>query len=294
MVDQAEKLREMVRERDETVAGMEIHEPARIIAVTSGKGGVGKSNLASNLAILFAQRGNRVVIVDADLSLANVDILLDLQPRFNLSHVVFGEKSLQEVIIEGPEAIKVLPASSGISELAHLSANQLSDLVSQFSQLASETDIMIIDTAAGLSDNVLAFVAAAREALIVTTPEPTAYTDAYAILKVISAKGMDVSLGLVINMAVTEKEASQAGENMVMVCRQFMNLGIRYWGHVVRDPEVSIAIRRQEPFVLYAPHCQASRCLRTLSRNLLENHHSRSAKEAKGFWGRLVEHLRLR
>ncbi|HNT33946.1 MAG TPA: MinD/ParA family protein [bacterium] len=293
-VDQATKLRELIKQKEETLPPIETREPSRIIAVTSGKGGVGKSNIASNLAIAFAQAGKRVLIIDADLSLANVDILLDVHPRFNLSHVIFGERKLEEVLVEGPEGVRILPASSGVTELANLGHAQLEGLINQFSDLADETDILIIDTAAGISENVLAFVAAAREALVVTTPEPTAYTDAYAMLKVLSTRQVEVQLGLVVNMAGDEREAAQAGENMVLVCRQFMNMGIRYWGHVLKDPDVGAAIRRQEPFILYAPHCHASRCLRTLAANLLESHNGSVPRPRKGFWSRFVEHLRIK
>ncbi|KXK36021.1 MAG: Flagellum site-determining protein YlxH [Candidatus Hinthialibacteria bacterium OLB16] len=176
VTDQAQRLREMIESlhpEAPVVALRPEYRKVRTIAVTSGKGGVGKSNIVANLAIALSRRGKKVLVVDADLSLANIHVLLGLQPHFNLSHVISGEKRLGEVMIEGPAGVKVIPASSGIAELAMLRERELEGLIHQFQGFLPEMDLILVDTAAGLADSVLSFVHAAREVLVVTTPEPT-------------------------------------------------------------------------------------------------------------------------
>lgn len=304
MADQAEKLREMVSARVATSsrsaedAFVEIEFPhtpvlpepsgedrrARVIAVTSGKGGVGKTNLTTALAMVLAARGQKVVVFDADLSLANVDVLLGLRPQFNLSHVIAGKKRAREIAVEGPRGLRIVPASSGIQELSELHPDELDLLIHEMAGLTADADTVFIDTAAGLSDNVLAFVEAADEVLVVTTPEPTAYTDAYAMLKVIADRDESADVGLIVNMALTRREAETAAAGVTLICKQFLNFTVRDMGWIPRDVEVAHSIRRQRSFVEHAPNCAASRAVRQLADKLL----SRVPQPTQeGFWTRL-------
>jgi len=280
MPDQAEKLRQLVQSKTEeslpasalrmqaqTLAKTD--RKARVLTITSGKGGVGKTSLATNLAIELALQGQRVIVFDADLSLANIDVLLGLRPRYNLNHVIHGEKTVEDVLVEGPHGIRIIPASSGVQALANLSREQLNQLTGQFCRLERDCDWFLIDTGAGISDNVMAFVHAADEVLIVTTPEPTAYTDAYAMIKIICEQGVDAQIGLAINMAQNRSEALNAAAGIVLISQKFLQVGIRDYGFVLRDPEVPRATRRQEAFTLYNPTCPASRNIRALAKRLL-------------------------
>jgi flagellar biosynthesis protein FlhG len=295
MPDQAEKLRELVRSKasetvPDTAARLEtrpmapVRRKARVLTITSGKGGVGKTNVATNLAIELALMGKQVTVFDADLSLANIDVLLGLRPAYNLNHVVSGERTLQEVIVEGPHHVRVVPASSGVQALADLTREQLNRLTGQFAQLERSCDFLIIDTGAGISDNVMCFLHAADQILVVTTPEPTAYTDAYALIKVVSEQNTDSEIGLIVNMAQNRREARQAAEGIIMVSRKFLQVDVKDYGYLLRDPEVPRATRRQEAFSLYNPSAPASRGVRALAARLVQDE---PAPGRKGVFGLL-------
>lgn len=301
MVDQAEKLRKLVSSKatdavPQAAVDMNVHpvvdkktEKARVIAITSGKGGVGKSSVATNLAIELAIQGKRVTIFDADLSLANIDVLLGLKPRFNLNHFIRGERSLKDIIVQGPHDIQVIPASSGIQSLAELPREQLNRLTGEFSRLEKECDFFIIDTAAGISDNVMAFVHSAEEIIVVTTPEPTAYTDAYAMIKVIDEQAAPGRIGLVINMAQNVKEAKNAASGIILISKQFLQVGVTDYGYILRDPDVPRATRRQEAFTLYSPSCSASRSIRTLANRVIAGERQKRGSRLQGFLERFTE-----
>lgn len=303
MVDQAEKLRQLVRSKSSESlpdAALRIDERglarterrARIVAVTSGKGGVGKTSLSTNLAIELALLGKRVTIFDADLSLANIDVLLGLRPRFNLNHVINGDKPLEDIMVEGPHGIRIIPASSGIQEMADMSEEALERLIGQFARLESDCDFLLVDTAAGISDNVLAFLHAADEILIVTTPEPTAYTDAYAMIKVLQEQNVPAQLGLIVNMAQNRREAVNAAEGIVVISQKFLQAGVKDYGYVLRDPEVPRATRRQEAFTLYNPSCPASRSIRSLARMMAQSNAPGGKPHWRGFMDRFAAYFR--
>ena len=259
MTDQAEALREMMNGHQEpTEAGTH----TRIIAVTSGKGGVGKTNLATNLAIAYARLGKRVVIMDADLGLANVNVVLGVVPRYNLYHVIRRQKTMREIIMDTNYGVRIVAGASGFSKIANLSAEEREGFISELHEL-SDADIIIVDTGAGVSTNVLAFVAAADEAIIVTTPEPTAITDAYGIIKIIATEVEDdgPSLKLVVNRVASVTEGRKVAERVINIAGQFLNLKIDYLGYVYDDPAVSQSVLRQKPFVHAEPKSKASACV---------------------------------
>jgi flagellar biosynthesis protein FlhG len=240
----------------------------RTLVVASGKGGVGKSNLAANLAVALAERGARVLLVDADLSQANLDILLGVHPRFDLQHVLSGEKSPEEIVVEGPAGVKLVPAAFGVPELAELDDYRRECLLRGISQLENDVDLVLIDTASGVSRQVTAFCLAADDVLVVTTPEMPAFSDAYALIKLLQQQGLAKPPHLLVNMVDTEEEAEETAHRIRLVARRFLRMEIESWGYVPFDPSVSRAVRRQEPVVTALPQSPAAVAYRALADRL--------------------------
>ncbi len=241
---------------------------AQAIAVTSGKGGVGKSNLAVNLAVCLAKLGRNVCLLDADLGLANVDVLCNLTPRLTLEHVVSGRCHLAEVMLLAPGGFRLIPGACGVSRLADLNGGDRSVLLDQLFALERVADAVIIDTSAGLSANVLAFAAAAGRVVVVTTPEPTAMTDAYGMIKALSALTPRISLDLVVNMVSCRAEAQNVHQRMDRVSRTFLGRSLELAAAIPADPAVREAVHQRIPCTLYAPNSQASGAIRQLARRL--------------------------
>jgi flagellar biosynthesis protein FlhG len=238
----------------------------RILAVTSGKGGVGKTNVVANLAAGLAEMGKRVIILDADFGLANIDVLLGLNPQFHLGHVLYGKKSLNEIMVEGPSGVRIIPASSGLQTLAELTLDQRNYLVQSFADLAGDADYLLIDTAAGISINVLHFLLAAPEVVVVSAPEPTAIVDAYAVIKIVLAEDPAKTIRVLINSVSDEDESRDVFRQINSVVKRFLNREVIYLGHIERDPNVVKAIRRQVLVTQSYPSSPASRCFRKLAR----------------------------
>ena len=259
MSDQAQKLRELVNSLS----------PARTISITSGKGGVGKTNIVVNLALAMAKQGKEVAVVDADLGLANIDVLLNINPRYNLFHVIERHKRLEEIIIEGPLGIKIVPGASGIPKIADAGIKEKEYILEELSALDYLADIILIDTSAGITQNVISFVTASDLVLIVTTPEPTAVTDAYAMIKVISQKGKDVDIRLLVNMAANKKEAEDIHSRIAMVCRQFLNVDIGFAGFLLKDDSVVHSVLQRRPFILEYPYSPAGKSITRIAKDIL-------------------------
>lgn len=246
---------------------MEINESQtegpRTIAITSGKGGVGKTNLAVNLAIGFARLGKRVLLLDADLGIANVTVVLGMipPPRYNLYHFVTGDKSLKEIVVESPYGIKILPGTIGVSKMANLSHKQRKVLIESLYELNSLVDLIIIDTAAGLSANTLSFALSADEVIIITTTEPTAIAAAYGVIKIISNQNIEGSIKLVINRALNILEGKRVADRIVNIAGQFLSARVERLGYIMEDSLVGQAVQQQKPFVVSYPHSKAAECL---------------------------------
>lgn len=240
----------------------------KTVVVASGKGGVGKSNLAANLAVALGERGARVLLVDADLSQANLDILLGIHPRFDLQHVLSGEKTPEEIVVQGPAGVRLAPAAFGVPELAELDDYRRECLWRAISQLEGDADLVIIDTASGVSRQVTGFCLAADDVLVVTTPEMPAFSDAYALIKLLQQQGLDHPPHLVVNMVDSDEEAEETAHRIRLVARRFLRLEIDSWGYVPFDPSVSRAVRRQEPVVTAYPQSPASVAYRELAERL--------------------------
>ncbi len=242
--------------------------PCRVISITSGKGGVGKSNCALNLGAALAEAGRAVLILDADLSLANIDILVGLTPSGTIADVLSGEKRLEQILVDGPLGITIIPATSGVSRLTELSTDQRLTLLAEIERVASRFDYLIIDTPAGIASDVMFFNSAAREIICVVTPEPTSMTDSYAMLKLLSARCGERRVGIIMNQCSTEREGERAFERLDRSVQRYLPLSITRLGNVPRDDSVLEAVRAQVAVLERYPTCPASIAWRSISRTI--------------------------
>jgi flagellar biosynthesis protein FlhG len=243
--------------------------PVRVIAVASGKGGVGKTNVSVNLATAFSMMGRKVMILDADLGLANVDVMLGLQPEYNLSHVVKGERQLEEVIVEGPAGIHIIPASSGVQQMAELTPAEHAGLIRAFSELSIDVDVLLVDTAAGISDSVVSFSKAAQEVVVVVCDEPASITDAYALIKLLNRDHDIRRFRILANMAHSPQEGRELYAKLLRVTDRFLDdVVIDYMGAVPYDESMRKAIKRQKAVVEAYPRSKAAQAFRTLAKKV--------------------------
>ncbi len=242
----------------------------KIVAVTSGKGGVGKTNVVANLSVSLSELGKKIVVLDADFGLANIDVLLGLTPRYHLGHVLFGNKTLTEIMIQGPKGIRIIPASSGLQRMSELTLAQRNQLVENFTNLDSETDFFIIDTAAGISRNVIHFLLSAQDVIVVSAPEPTAIVDAYAVIKIILAEDQNKKIQVIINSVEHAEDAHEVFCQINSVVRRFLNREIEYLGHIERDSHIPQAVRSQMLVTHRFPNAPSSRCFRELARRITQ------------------------
>ena len=239
-----------------------------MIAVASGKGGVGKSNLAANLAVALGESGARVLLVDADFAQANLDLLLGVHPRWDLQHVLSGEKQPEDIVLPAAKNVKLVPASSGVPDLAELDDYRREFLLRALSQLEGDVDLVLLDLASGVSNTVTSLCHAAHEVIVVTTPELPAFSDAYALIKLLHQQGRMRPPHLVVSMTSPEDEADETAHRIRLVARRFLQQEVEYLGSVPFDPAVSRAVRRQEPVVTAFPQSPAAVAYRGLAGRL--------------------------
>ena len=236
----------------------------------SGKGGVGKTNVSINLAVALADMGKRVMILDADLGLANIDIALGLHPEYDLSHVLRGERSLSEVVLEGPAGIRVVPASSGVQKMAELSTAEHAGLINAFSEISNDIDVLVVDTAAGISDTVISFSRAAQELVVVVCDEPASITDAYALMKVLSLQYGITRFNLLVNQAGSDKEAREIFNHLQLVTHQFLDISIHLKGHIFKDENIARGVRCQRMVSDIYPNSNASDCFKAIAKQIYD------------------------
>ena len=243
----------------------------KTIAITSGKGGVGKTNITANLAMEISKKGFNVMILDADLGLSNIDILFQITPKYNLQHVLNGQMNLQDIVVEGPNGIKILPASSGVQELTALNEFQRLKLLEGFDSYNVDIDYFLIDTAAGISENVAFFCVAAQEIVVVTTPEPTSLTDAYALIKVLFTKYQEKEFRVLVNLAKNPEEAFGVFKNLSKVAERFLSISLDYIGYIPFDNSLKKAVKAQKPVVDIFPDSIASKQFSIIADRFLNN-----------------------
>ena len=259
---------------------------AVVLAITSGKGGVGKTNIAANLSVCMAAENQRVILMDADLGLGNLDVLINIQSRYNLSHVVSGNRTLEEITQVGPNGVEVLCGGSGIETLANLGQFQRQRLLEEMQGLENRSDVILIDTGAGIHSTVISFCLAADHTLVVTTPEPTAITDAYAMIKVLAAKNYTGRISLLVNMAQSLMEGKKVYRQIADVASRFLNVGVYEAGVLCRDENLVQAVRRRELVVQAFPKANISRAFRAISNRLTKRVNIRASGE--GFFRKVA------
>lgn len=242
--------------------------PIQVIAVSGGKGGVGKSNISVNLSIALAEMRRRVVLMDADLGLANIDVLLGLRAENTLADVLSGDVALRDVLLQGPGGIRIVPASSGVSSMAALGHHEHAALINAFSELADQMDVLVVDTAAGISDTVVSFVRAAQEVLVVVCDEPSSITDAYALIKLLSKEYGVQKFRVVANMTRSVQEGRNMFNKLNSACERFLDATLQFVGNVPFDENVRKAVQQQKPLLEYAPNSKAAQAIRTLAKEV--------------------------
>ncbi len=284
MADQAERLRQ-VYQQETAKKGIHKISPSgscRVVSVSSGKGGVGKTNLVVNLAISLAQKEMRVIIIDADLGMANVDILVNAYPRYTLEEVLEGTKDVKDIMLEGPYSIKIIPGGSGAFNLANLDQEKRNRLLDRFRLLEQEADVLLIDTAAGLSRNVMNFVGAADEAVVVTTPEPTALTDAYGMIKVMNEGALKSRIYVAINFADHLAQGEDVFQRLKRVVDKYLpGMELVFLGTIFRDAQVARAVQECAPVVLNYPNSPAAEAIQRLSKRFIDQQGIREGQEEK-------------
>ncbi|NOU84858.1 P-loop NTPase [Paenibacillus sp. LMG 31460] len=289
MKDQAEGLRNLVQIQNDRGT-----KATRIITVTSGKGGVGKSNFTLNFALTLQSQGYKVLVFDADIGLANIDVLMGISSKYNLYHLLKKEKTIWEIIQKGYNDLDFIAGGSGFNDLLRLTDEELNYFAEQVMQLNGYVDFIIFDTGAGLSKETLKFILAAEEAFVVTTPEPTSITDAYAIIKMVNSMGHDVSFKLVINRVTDAKEGKHTADKISLVAKQFLDIHIPTLGFVDDDAAVSKAVKKQIPFTVAFPNSAASRSLQLLVDNYLNGYRviDTPTSGVKGFLNKMMKLLK--
>jgi len=269
---------------------MENHKrPGKVLAITSGKGGVGKTNISANLAICLAASQKKVLLIDADFSLGNLDILMNLNTRYQISHFIKGRKTLEEIIHVGPEGLEIICGACGLEELADLSEFQRQRLLKELSILQQDNDVIVIDTAAGISKSVVSFCLAADHVLVVTTPEATAMADAYAMIKVLVGNKFSGIISLIVNMASTHTEGKKTYQQIANVAKQFLSTHIYDAGVLLRDEQLLSAVALRKPVVLAYPKARITSSLAALAAKLSNGSAVRSNNNEDGFFKKVVD-----
>ncbi len=282
MRDQAEKLRQLIIESKEKKnnpiynGDNVIIDKTRVVAVTSGKGGVGKTNFSINLGISLSKLGYKVLVFDADLGLANIDVILGIIPKYTIADILNSDKDILDIITEGPNGIKLIAGGSGIKELINIDSEKLENLVYQLQKLENHVDFIIIDTGAGLSETVLNFVNSSDEVILITTPEPTSLTDVYAMIKTLKINGGERKLSVVINKVENSVEADEVFERLSKVSSKFLNTKIEKLGHLNNSKLVMQSVKNQNPLVLLYPNSSIAKKINGIALKICKNKHNSS------------------
>ncbi|WP_027084321.1 MinD/ParA family protein [Cohnella panacarvi] len=282
MNDQAEALRHLV-----STASPDLAKTTRIITITSGKGGVGKSNFSLNFAMALQKRGYSVLVFDADISFANIDVLLGTPAQYNLIHLLKGEKSIWDIIQTGPNGLQFIAGGSGFKDLVRLSDQEIEYFAQQIGKLNGHVDFIVFDTGAGLSKETVRFITAADETIVVTTPEPTSITDAYALIKMVKSMGHEVTFRLIVNRVADDREGRQTSENMRQVASKYLGIDLPVLGYIPDDTSVSKSVKRQTPLSVAFPDSAAARGIDRIAASFLLERTTQSTRGVSGFLNRI-------
>ncbi|MBN2259005.1 MAG: MinD/ParA family protein [Clostridiales bacterium] len=289
MKNQADNLIHLVDEKRKTNDVFMKNSNVQIYTVASGKGGVGKTNIVVSLAISLQRAGKKVLVMDADLGLANVDILLGISPKLTLYDVMFKGRKIEDAIFEGPEGIKIIPGGSGILELSKMDVMEKRSFINQFKML-NGFDIILIDTGAGISMNQLSFITFSDEVILVTTPEPTAITDVYSVIKIISSLKLNRKINIVVNRVKDEKDALNTFNKLNETTTRFLGIELKQYGFVADDIRVNTSVMNQVPFIIKYPNCLASQCIDNLAKDIINNRKNKiKVKTMDEFYNRLLK-----
>ncbi len=282
MLDQAESLRRLAN--GESLEN--IRNKPQIITITSGKGGVGKSNFVVNLAINLVKKGKRVLIFDADIGMGNDDVLMGIYPKHSVLDLINGRLEIEDIIAEGPEGIKLLPGGSGLNNIEDLEQNQR-ELFLRKIEMLEDFDYIFIDTGAGISRSVLAFISCCDEVILVTTPEPTSLTDGYSLLKALNHFKIKTKANIVVNKVLEKKEGEKTFLKLKTAVNRFLALDVNYLGYIFDDRKITMSVRNQLPFIIGYPSCDASKCIEEITIKILGNNNDISGSGAQGLFKRL-------
>ncbi len=288
-MDQAKNLRQMVNSK--TKIGKLQNTGSTVFAIASGKGGVGKTNLVANLAISIASKGKSVAVLDADFGLANIDILLGLTPKYTIEHVLRGEKLIEDIVVEGPGGIKIIPASSGIEEMTKLTSEQFLRITTGLKQLSRDLDFMMIDTAAGISENVVRFLLASPNVILITSPEPPAIVDAYAVTKVLLKKEPTKRIKLVVNSVNGFKEAEMVYTQINSAVKRFLNKDIDFYGYLFYDEQLKECVSNQQAVVLQYPQSKIAKTFDKLATQIIWEE-TENENQIVEFWKNLESEIK--
>lgn len=288
--DQAGSLRAMENELSNNITPDQSDSATRVYSITSGKGGVGKTAVVANTAVSLAMMGKKVLILDADLGLANIDVVFGLAPKYNLNHFFAGDHNLADILVKGPHGIKILPAGSGVQNFTRLDSSQKLRLLDGLDSMHNDFDFVLIDTEAGISENVTYFNTAAQEILVVTTPDPTAITDAYALMKLLSTQYHEKSFNLVVNQIQNENEALDVYRKLTMVSNRYLDISIDFLGSIPADRQMTDAIRKQRVMVDMFPTSKIATAFGQLAATICSEQPPATPKGGvQFFWKRLLD-----
>ena len=283
MLDQAASLRKLVDEDEKKISSNP--RKSKIITVTSGKGGVGKSNFVVNLGVFLQSKGKKVLIFDADLGMGNDDVLMGLYPKNNIFDIIFTDLTLKDIIIEGSNGVSLIPAGTGLNKIEELTDEQRSTFLDKLEHL-NEFDYILMDTGAGVNKDILAFISASEELIIITTPEPTSLTDAYSLIKATDYFKLKSKAKVIVNKAFTTEEGIETYNKFNRAVSKFLKIKVEYLGCIIDDKKLVQSVRQQKPFVLLYPNCEASKCIESIAMKLI-GQDTVSSAGAEGLFKRL-------
>jgi flagellar biosynthesis protein FlhG len=301
MMDQAEKLRMVIDNLKNDLNANQVKLPviqakrsARVITVTSGKGGVGKTNISINLAVALSEKGLKVIVIDADFGLSNVDVLFGIIPKYSLVDVIKNSRSILDVLTDGPGKIRFISGGSGVEELIKLDKDKIKRFVANMELLDKFADIIIVDTGAGLSENVMSFIMAADDVLLVTTPEPTSITDAYALIKMVSNRDKNKNIKVIVNKADSMNEAVDVVNKLSLVAEKFLGVKLESAGNVLQDESVVKAVKLQKPFSISFPKSSATKSIKQIALKIMESEEKMNKQNGgiSSFFTKLIGYIK--